>query len=149
MRVRGAVRAWCVAVSVCAPLLLTACGGDGAGPGESPSVSSEDTPTSSLPVWTAPETSATSGGSETTGTSETTPTPVPKALDGNAVEKAVRSVLTGSYGIKDVERVRCPQRPTVAEGLTFDCTAVIGGDSKRVPIEILDDEGRYEVGLPV
>ncbi|WP_197318958.1 DUF4333 domain-containing protein [Saccharomonospora sp. NB11] len=137
MRVRGAGRTWSVAVSVCAALVLTACGDD-ADPGES--VTSENVPSSSA---------TTSDAVESSPESPTPPAPVPKALDGNAVQRSVASVLTGSYGIKDVESVRCPRRPEVRPGLTFDCTAVIGGDSKRVPIEILDEEGRYEVGLPL
>ncbi len=137
MRVRGVVGLWWVTVSLCATLVLTACGGDGGARGEqdaSAAVTSESS--EPLSISTAPSSSVSL-------------TPVPKALDGDAVEEAVRAVLAGSYGIADVESVRCPRRPAVREGATFDCTAVIAGESKRIPIEILDDEGRYEVGLPV
>ncbi len=137
MRVRGVVGLWWVAVSACATLTLTACGGDSGAPGEQDTpavVTTESSESLSIPTSTSPPVSL---------------TPVPKALDGDAVEEAVRAVLAGSYGIADVERVRCPQRPAVREGATFDCAAVIAGESKRIPIEIINDEGRYEVGLPV
>nr|WP_232283678.1 DUF4333 domain-containing protein [Saccharomonospora cyanea] len=134
---RGVVGLWWVTVSVCAALALTACGGDGGARG------GEDAPAAVTTESSEPLSISTSPSSSLSLT------PVPKALDGDAVEEAVRAVLAGSYGIADVERVRCPRRPAVREGATFDCTAVIAGESQRIPIEILDDEGRYEVGLPV
>lgn len=137
MRVRGVGGLRWVVVAAGVTLTVTACGGDTEEPGDrevSPTVVTE----SSEPSTSSPTT-----------TSSLSLTPVPKALDGDAVEEAVRSVLTGSYGIADVESVRCPQQPAVIEGATFDCIAIIADESKRIPIKIVDEEGRYEVGLPV
>ncbi|WP_298177600.1 DUF4333 domain-containing protein [Saccharomonospora sp.] len=131
MRVRGVWRGF---ISICAVLALGACaGGDG---------DTEPAEQGTIPV------NPTSIRTTSTELSES-PTPVTKALNGASVEKSVRVVLTGSYGISDVDKVSCPLRPTVRKGATFDCTAVIEGENKRVPIEIVDDDGLYEVGLPV
>ncbi len=131
MRVRGVL--WWGVLSVCAVLTLGSCAGDEAEPAERDVI-----------VPAEPTTS-----SSTSAQSSTSLTPVPKALNGAAVEKSVRAVLTGSYGINDVEKVSCPLRPTVRKGATFDCMAIIEGENKRVPIEIVDDDGLYEVGLPL
>ncbi|OQO95155.1 hypothetical protein B1813_01795 [Saccharomonospora piscinae] len=139
MRFRGMRWGWAVVVSGAA-VTLGACAGDGDGD-DADDAGGRATETSRSVVTSEPVTSPSAD--------HTSLTPVPKALDQAAVEKSVRSVLRGSYGIADVESVSCPAAEPVRVGNTFDCTARIGGEPARVPIEILDEDGRYEVGLPV
>lgn len=142
MRAAGGVsRLWRIAALAGVTAIVTACGA--AEPDEDASAPTTAEETADSGNSAPPSSVSVSAGVPASLT------PLPKALDGDVVEKAVRTVLTDSFGVSDVEGVRCPRRPAVREGATFDCTAVIDGESKRIPIEILDDDGRYEVGLPV
>ncbi|WP_410622149.1 DUF4333 domain-containing protein [Amycolatopsis sp. cmx-8-4] len=80
-------------------------------------------------------------------------TPVPtsapvKVLDPAAVRDGVRKILVESFHIADVGGVTCPVGQPVSTGRAFACTAEIGRTAKRVPITVLDADGRYRVDPP-
>ncbi|WP_019813235.1 DUF4333 domain-containing protein [Saccharomonospora saliphila] len=143
------MRTLLASLSACGALLLGACGGEGDEPGVTvPSLGDTSTPgTTSTPDDTGPPSTGPSGpghaDDDTTG-----PSPVSKVFDADTMRESVRSVLTGSYELDGVERVDCPSGRPVEAGTTFDCTAVVDGQTRRVPITVSDDDGRYEVGYP-
>ncbi len=80
-------------------------------------------------------------------------TPVPtgapvKVLDPAAVRDGVRKILVDSFHIAGVGGVSCPVGQAVSAGRAFACTAEIAGTAKRVPITVLDADGRYRVDPP-
>lgn len=147
MRVRGVLWMWGMA-SACV-VLIGGCAGDTGNAGDGVDPAESGTSVHSVEPGSGATAAPGTGGSASSATDTTSLSPVPKALDGAAVEKSVRSVLTGSYGIAEVERVSCPAQPLVREGAVFDCTAFIAGEQRRVPIKIVNGDGVYEVGLPV
>ncbi|MBN6039440.1 DUF4333 domain-containing protein [Amycolatopsis sp. 195334CR] len=72
-----------------------------------------------------------------------------KVFDNVAMQDAVKKVLTDNYQVQGVEGVTCPESKEVKNGTGFDCEAKIGGDTKTVPIKVVNEEdGTYEVGTP-
>ncbi|MGH3518690.1 MAG: DUF4333 domain-containing protein [Haloechinothrix sp.] len=116
-----------------AALLVAGCqAGNGTSPSTTPSPSAAPVPTTTT----------------TTATPTTTLTPLPRTFDEGAVQDAVHKVLTESYQIEDLGMVICPAHQRVKAGTTFDCTATIDGQEKRVPIRVTSEKGRYSVGYP-
>lgn len=73
---------------------------------------------------------------------------VTKTLDNTAVQRGVSDILTSSYQVDNVTAVSCPSGQKVKSGTTFSCSAVIDGTQVSVPIRVVSDDGRYEVGEP-
>ena len=75
-----------------------------------------------------------------------------KVFDQLKIEAGVTVILTSAvpagFGLTSASGVVCPPNEPVQKGLQFECTATIGGDLKHVKITVIDDEGRYEVGVP-
>lgn len=71
---------------------------------------------------------------------------VTRVLDAGAVQDGVRDVLR-TYG-SPADSVTCPPSQPVKAGTTFTCTAVIGGQRRKVTITVKDEDGKYEVGVP-
>lgn len=69
-------------------------------------------------------------------------------LDQQAVQQGVQKVLSDSYGVSDATDVSCPKGQKVEVGHSFSCSVKIGGDTKKVDIQITQDNGTYEVGKP-
>jgi len=57
-------------------------------------------------------------------------------------------VLTGSYGIKDVDDVTCPADQKVEQGESFTCELTVDGEPQQVTVTFTDDSGTYEVSRP-
>ncbi|GAB03769.1 DUF4333 domain-containing protein [Gordonia amarae] len=72
----------------------------------------------------------------------------PKTLSQSAVEDGVKKVLSNDYSITNVDKVSCPSGESVSEGKTFTCDLSVGGQSQKVTITIVDDDGKYEVSRP-
>lgn len=62
------------------------------------------------------------------------------------------AILTGAlpngFGIADVADPICPSRMPVVSGATYTCVVSINGETKNVPILVLDDAGKYQVSVP-
>jgi hypothetical protein len=71
-----------------------------------------------------------------------------KVFDQTAVQNGVVGVLKDDYKIKDVESATCPADQAVKPNTTFECTAKVGGEDKKVKITVKTDDGEYEVGQP-
>lgn len=71
-----------------------------------------------------------------------------KVFDHAAVQNGVKQILTDEYGLEDVGEVSCPQNEKVEEGNTFECTATIKGEQKKVTITVKSKDGEYEVAKP-
>lgn len=71
-------------------------------------------------------------------------------LDEKSLEsdQGVKSILTGTYKIENVESVDCPADQEVKAGTRFDCKATIDGKQQTVSVTIRDDKGTYEVATP-
>lgn len=69
-------------------------------------------------------------------------------FDSTQMESGVKGVLSNQYQVANVESVDCPDDQPVEAGHSFECTATIGGQAKKVQIKVVDDEGKYEVGKP-
>lgn len=77
------------------------------------------------------------------------PTGAPaRVLDPAAVGDGVRKILLETFRVAEVDGVTCPAGQPVIIGRAFVCTAQIGGAVKRVPITVLDADGRYRVDPP-
>lgn len=96
----------------------------------------------SLPVVTEPATTT------ATAVTDTGLAPVPKMFNPDTMREDVRRVLTDGYAIDGVDSVTCPAGQPVEDGTTFDCTALIDGENRQVPITVQGDDGKYEVGYP-
>lgn len=71
-----------------------------------------------------------------------------KHLDAAQVTAGVTKVLVSSYGITDVQDLSCPSgQPSIA-GTTFDCTAKIENQNRKITVKVTSDNGTYEVGRP-
>jgi hypothetical protein len=64
------------------------------------------------------------------------------------VQKGVVSILKDEYKIPDVESAACTGEHQVKVGATFECTAQVGGNEKKVKITVKTADGEYEVGQP-
>ncbi|MFI6430885.1 DUF4333 domain-containing protein, partial [Rhodococcus oryzae] len=69
-------------------------------------------------------------------------------LDRAAAERGVEQVLTGSYGIKDVDNVTCPADQKVEKDESFTCELTVDGEPQQVTVTFTDDSGTYEVSRP-
>jgi hypothetical protein len=132
--------------------LLTACDSGGGQPDDrfagepaTTGVSATVTPTSAA---SSPDTATDSATATSEGTATTESSAVVRVFDQEAMQDAVLGILTDSYRLDEVSRVRCPGGRPVERGSTFDCTAQIGGERQRVPITVKSEQGDYEVGLP-
>ncbi|EHR51087.1 hypothetical protein SacmaDRAFT_2848 [Saccharomonospora marina XMU15] len=121
-------------------LLLAACD-SGGGKGARPSLTLAETTSSS----TAVESMVSRPSDDTTSAPLT---PLPRVFDPHVMRDSVLRILTDSYGIEGVESVTCPPDQPVEVGLTFECTAVVDGDTQPVPITVKNEDGEYEVGYP-
>jgi len=73
---------------------------------------------------------------------------VTKVFDNAEVQKGVVSILKDEYKIPDVESATCSGEHKVKVGATFECTAQVGGNEKKVKITVKTADGEYEVGQP-
>lgn len=71
-----------------------------------------------------------------------------KVLDQNAVQAGVQKVLREDFGEGDVKDVSCPADQPVKTGTTFECSATVAGQPKKVSVRVLNDQAQYEVGAP-
>ena len=75
-----------------------------------------------------------------------------KVFDSTQVARGVEKILTdappGGYGLDNISGASCPAQQEVRQGATFDCSVQQDGDTKRVRIAVLDEDGRYEVSPP-
>jgi hypothetical protein len=131
----------------CGVLAVGACGSDGEQGRIPPGADTTTTPatTTSQPVW---PTAAGGGYSAPTAAPSSSPTPVPKVFDAEAMRESVKRILTESYGIDGVQSVTCPPNQPVEAGSRFDCHARIDGESTRVPITVQGEDDQYKVGYP-
>lgn len=68
-------------------------------------------------------------------------------FDRAAVERGVAGVISEDWR-RQVSAVRCPDDIEVVAGESFRCDAVVDGRAATVPVDILDDQGTYQVGQP-
>lgn len=68
-------------------------------------------------------------------------------LDPVAVERGVSDVVTQDWR-RTVTGVDCPSEVRVRAGVSFRCSATVDGRPRQVPVDVLDDEGTYQVGQP-
>lgn len=124
-----------------AAFLVGACQSDtaGSGRGETPGTSS---PRQRISSETAR--SAVSSGASTTAS----PSTVRTVFDRATMQTSVLRLLADDYGIRGVQQVSCPPGEEVADGNTFECTAVIDGEARQVRISVTGDEGEYVVARP-
>lgn len=71
---------------------------------------------------------------------------ISKVLDHAAVQDGVVKVL-GEMGVT-AENPQCPEDQPVAVGHTFECTVTVDGQERKVPVKVLDEEAKYQVGVP-
>ncbi len=86
------------------------------------------------------------------------PTAAGAVFDATEVAAGVEQILTGEppdgYGLNGVTTVVCPAGQPITKGTTFDCSAMIDGAVKSVPVTVTGDEndpaerGSYQVGIP-
>lgn len=96
------------------------------------------------------------GNSDTSGTRPvTTPTPATivtttdaTRLDHTAVEAGIAKVLNDSYGISNASNIRCPESMPVQVNAVYSCALKIGGENKKVSVQVTKSDGTYEVGRP-
>lgn len=68
-------------------------------------------------------------------------------LDRAAVERGVSDVVTRDWR-RTVTGVTCPEGVRARAGESFVCSATVDGRPRRVPVDVLDDGGTYQVGQP-
>ncbi|MCD2187487.1 DUF4333 domain-containing protein [Actinomycetospora soli] len=68
-------------------------------------------------------------------------------LDRAALERGVTDVVTRDWK-RQVGGVSCPDDERVRPGTTFTCTGTVDGRPMRIPVDVVDDAGTYEVGQP-
>jgi hypothetical protein len=69
-------------------------------------------------------------------------------LEQKSLQDGVSKVLTESYGEQDVRAVQCPDGQEIKTGNTFDCSAEVGGQPRKVTVRVLNTNPEYEVGAP-
>ncbi|HKS49396.1 MAG TPA: DUF4333 domain-containing protein [Amycolatopsis sp.] len=69
-------------------------------------------------------------------------------LDQRSIQDGVVKVLREDFGESDVRNVQCPSRQPVKTGITFECSALVGGQPKKVTIRVLNEQAQFEVGAP-
>lgn len=68
-------------------------------------------------------------------------------LDRAAVERGVGDVVTRDWH-RQVAGVTCPDDVRVRPNTSFSCTATVDGRPQQVPVDVVDQNGTYEVGQP-
>lgn len=68
-------------------------------------------------------------------------------LDRAAVERGVSDVVTRDWR-RTVTGVTCPEGVRARAGESFVCSATVDGRPRRVPVDVLDERGTYQVGQP-
>ncbi|WP_285590232.1 DUF4333 domain-containing protein [Actinomycetospora sp. NBRC 106378] len=68
-------------------------------------------------------------------------------LDRAAVERGVTDVVTRDWK-RQVTGVSCPDDERVRPGTTFFCSGTVDGRPARIPVDVVDESGTYEVGQP-
>ncbi|HEY2194028.1 MAG TPA: DUF4333 domain-containing protein [Actinomycetospora sp.] len=68
-------------------------------------------------------------------------------LDHAAVERGVTDVVTRDWH-RQITDVVCPDGERVRPGVSFSCTATVDGRPQQVPVDVVDENGGYEVGQP-
>ncbi|MDL5158181.1 DUF4333 domain-containing protein [Actinomycetospora termitidis] len=68
-------------------------------------------------------------------------------LDRAAVERGVVEVVTRDWK-RQATGVACPDDVRVRPGATFECTGTVDGRPVRIPVDVVDENGTYEVGQP-
>lgn len=72
--------------------------------------------------------------------------PSPDALNEQLLEGAdgVRQVLEQEYQLSDIGDVDCPAEVA----LEFDCTVTVAGERRTVTVNVLNENGEFEVSPP-
>jgi uncharacterized protein DUF4333 len=68
-------------------------------------------------------------------------------LDRAAVERGVGDVVSRDWH-RQVTGVTCPDGERVRPGVAFVCTASVDGRPQQIPVDVVDENGGYEVGQP-
>jgi hypothetical protein len=68
-------------------------------------------------------------------------------LDHVAVERGVTDVVTRDWH-RQIADVSCPDGERVRPGVAFTCRATVDGRPAQVPVDVVDENGTYEVGQP-
>lgn len=68
-------------------------------------------------------------------------------LDRAAVERGVGDVVTRDWH-RQVTGVTCPDGERVRPNTSFSCTATVDGRLQQIPVDVVDENGTYEVGQP-
>jgi hypothetical protein len=68
-------------------------------------------------------------------------------LDHAAVERGVSDVVTRDWH-RQITNVVCPDGERVRPGVSFTCSATVDGRPQQVPVDVVDENGGYEVGQP-
>ncbi|NMO92853.1 DUF4333 domain-containing protein [Actinomycetospora sp. TBRC 11914] len=68
-------------------------------------------------------------------------------LDHAAVERGVTDVVTRDWH-RQITGVSCPDGERVRPGTSFTCAATVDGKPQQVPVDVVDENGTYEVGQP-
>jgi hypothetical protein len=68
-------------------------------------------------------------------------------LDRAAVERGVGDVVTRDWH-RQVTGVSCPDDVRVRPDTSFSCTATVDGRPQQIPVDVVDENGAYEVGQP-
>ncbi len=68
-------------------------------------------------------------------------------LDRASVERGVTEVVTRDWK-RQVAGVSCPDDERVRPGTTFSCTGTVDGRPVSIPVDVVDENGTYEVGQP-
>ncbi len=68
-------------------------------------------------------------------------------LDRAAVERGVTDVVTRDWH-RQITNVSCPDGERVRPGTSFVCSGTVDGRPQQIPVDVVDDNGGYEVGQP-
>lgn len=68
-------------------------------------------------------------------------------LDRAAVERGVGDVVTRDWH-RQITGVTCPDDERVRPNTSFSCTATVDGRPQQIPVDVVDENGTYEVGQP-
>ena len=68
-------------------------------------------------------------------------------LDRAAVERGVSDVVTRDWR-RGITGVTCPEGVRARAGESFVCSATVDGRPRRIPVDVLDEQGTYQVGQP-
>jgi hypothetical protein len=68
-------------------------------------------------------------------------------LDRAAVERGVTDVVTRDWH-RRITGTTCPADQRVVPGTSFLCTATVDDRPQQIPVDVVDENGTYEVGQP-